>query len=241
MEQLPDWMRAIEQTYVAKFPQQHLATFGSTNISYFVVTEPIYTAIDSNKKDLEGVLRKGRVIAEKPTLITPTYAMNLDGFSQSAYDYMKHASEVHGPNSPGILYQYRNEPENLEILSGIPSEIASRITGDLQAKKDDLSVVIVGVDEFWDVALLKFIYEYTASSVFNTDQFRSKGLLDPQPSAGGLPRVAVDQIEEMFKSVQKGGSPEVVQNAGVNRESGWLYFIDKDGDVSRAKMARGRK
>ena len=52
MEQLPDWMRAIEQTYVAKFPQQHLSTFGATNISYFVVTEPIYTAIDSNKKDL---------------------------------------------------------------------------------------------------------------------------------------------------------------------------------------------
>ena len=93
MEQLPDWMRAIEQTYVAKFPQQHLSTFGATNISYFVVTEPIYTVIDSNKKDLEGVLRKGRVIAEKPTLITPTYAMNLDGFSQSAYDYMKHSNK----------------------------------------------------------------------------------------------------------------------------------------------------
>lgn len=227
MEQLPDWMRAIEQTYVAKFPQQHLATFGSTNISYFVVTEPIYTAIDPNKKDLEGVLRKGRVIAEKPTLITPTYAMNLDGFSQSAYDYMKHASEVHGPNSPGILYQYRNEPENLEILSGIPSEIASRITGDLQAKKDDLSVVIVGVDEFWDVALLKFIYEYTASSVsFNTDQFRSKGLLDPQPSAGGLPRVAVDQIEEMFKSVQKGGSPEILKKE-LDKWGVYAYYEDR--------------
>jgi len=227
MEQLPDWMRAIEQTYVAKFPQQHLSTFGATNISYFVVTEPIYTAIDSNKKDLEGVLRKGRVIAEKPTLITPTYAMHLDGFSQSAYDYMRHASEVYGPNSPGILYQYRNEPENLEILSGIPSEIASRISTDLRAKKDDLSVVIVGVDEFWDVALLKFIYEYTASSVsFNADQLRSKGLLDPQPSAGGIPRVAVDQIEEMFKSVQKGGSAEVLKKE-LDKWGVYAYYEDR--------------
>ena len=227
MEQLPDWMRAIEQTYVAKFPQQHLATFGATNISYFVVTEPIYTAIDSNKKDLEGVLRKGRVIAEKPTLITPTYAMNLDGFSESAYDYMRHAAQVYGSNSPGILYQYRNEPENLEILSGIPSEIAARITSDLNAKNDDLSVVIVGVDEFWDVALLKFIYEYTASSVsFNTDQFRSKGLLDPQPSAGGVPRVVVDQIEEMFKSVQKGGSPEVLKKE-LDKWGVYSYFEDR--------------
>jgi len=45
----------------------------------------------------------------------------------------------------------------------------------------------------------------------------------------------------MARGANKGGSPEVVANAGVNRESGWLYFIDKDGDVARAKMARGRK
>ena len=31
-----------------------------------------------------------------------------------------------------------------------------------------------------------------------------------------------------------------VADAGVTRESGYLYFIDKDGDVSRAPMARGR-
>ncbi|MFT4304842.1 MAG: hypothetical protein ACMXX8_02015 [Candidatus Woesearchaeota archaeon] len=30
-----------------------------------------------------------------------------------------------------------------------------------------------------------------------------------------------------------------VAKVGVKREEGWLYFIDKDGDVSRVKMARG--
>ena len=32
-----------------------------------------------------------------------------------------------------------------------------------------------------------------------------------------------------------------VAKAGVKREDGFLYFIDKQGDVSRAKMARGGK
>lgn len=32
-----------------------------------------------------------------------------------------------------------------------------------------------------------------------------------------------------------------VAKAGVKREEGFLYFIDKQGDVSRAKMARGGK
>jgi hypothetical protein len=33
---------------------------------------------------------------------------------------------------------------------------------------------------------------------------------------------------------------EKVSRAGVRREEGYLYYIDKDGDVSRVKMARGR-
>ena len=45
----------------------------------------------------------------------------------------------------------------------------------------------------------------------------------------------------MARGASKGGGAEVVASCGVTRESGWLYFIDKDGDVSRAKMARGRK
>lgn len=32
---------------------------------------------------------------------------------------------------------------------------------------------------------------------------------------------------------------EKVAKAGVRKEKGWLYFVDKNGDVSRAKMARG--
>ena len=31
---------------------------------------------------------------------------------------------------------------------------------------------------------------------------------------------------------------EKVAKAGVKRQDGYLYFIDKQGDVSRAKMAR---
>ena len=34
---------------------------------------------------------------------------------------------------------------------------------------------------------------------------------------------------------------EKVAKAGVKREDGFLYYIDKHGDVARAKMARGGK
>ncbi|MBI4056138.1 MAG: hypothetical protein HY399_01150 [Elusimicrobia bacterium] len=34
---------------------------------------------------------------------------------------------------------------------------------------------------------------------------------------------------------------EKVADAGVKRAEGYLYYVDKQGDVSRAKMARGGK
>ena len=34
---------------------------------------------------------------------------------------------------------------------------------------------------------------------------------------------------------------EKIMKCGIDREKGYLYFVDKDGDVSRAKMNRGRK
>ena len=32
---------------------------------------------------------------------------------------------------------------------------------------------------------------------------------------------------------------EKVKNTGVTKESGYLYYLDKNGNVSRTKMARG--
>jgi len=34
---------------------------------------------------------------------------------------------------------------------------------------------------------------------------------------------------------------EKVMKCGVKKQKGYLYFIDKQGDISRAKMARGGK
>ena len=32
---------------------------------------------------------------------------------------------------------------------------------------------------------------------------------------------------------------EKVAKVGIKREEGYLYFVDKQGDISRSKMARG--
>ena len=228
-----EWRRAIEQTWVARFPKQHLATFGSTNISYYVVTEPIY--LDAQPEKPEGVVRTGRVIAERPAIVTPTYAMNLQGFSSEAYEYFQSVAMQAGPNSPGLLYQYKNETGNTEIVSGAASEIANKISGNLERKKEDMSVVMVGVDQLWDVALLKFIYEFTSSSLFgNIQDLKGRGLLDPQESLGGVPRAAVEQIDRLFREVDQGANPELLKRE-LDRWGLFDFYQDRFLDLFRGR------
>jgi hypothetical protein len=53
----------------------------------------------------------------------------------------------------------------------------------------------------------------------------------PQGSRGIDPGIC-SEVTKMAEKVQK---------VGVERVQGFLYYIDKQGDVSRAKMARGGK
>ena len=205
-----DLIKAVQKTRVARKPLQHLATFGTTIINYYVITEPIYSDIDESKK--ETVVRTGRVNSGKPEIVTPTYALNLKGFSSEAYKYLEFISDKFGVNSPGVLYQYKNEPGKTNILNGSVEEVSNNIIKELNKKKDKLTAVIVGVDELWDVSLLKFIHDFTSESlVSNVNEFNSRGLLQPQAQFGGVPKAAVQRIEILFNQVAFGADPEILK------------------------------
>ena len=227
IEDQKDWIRAIEQTWVVRFPKQQLATFGTTSIAYHVVTEPIYRELAEGQSGQEGVVRTGRVVAERPTVVTPTYAMSLQGFSPEAYEFLQYASQHYGPNSPGILYEYKNEMDKTDILSGDAGEIAHRISEDLDRRKENMSVVMVGVDELWDVALLKFIYEFTASSVTgNVQELQARGMLDAQPAFGGVPRAATERVAKLFRDAERGGDVDALKRE-LDRWGLFEYYQDR--------------
>ena len=47
--------------------------------------------------------------------------------------------------------------------------------------------------------------------------------------------------KEQIKKITEDLMAEVVKNTGVTKEKGYLYYLDKQGDVSRSKMARAGK
>lgn len=231
------WMKAIEQTLVVRFPRQRLATFGTTTVAYYVITEPVYQSLDSGPP--EGVVRTGRVMAERPAVITPTYAMSLQGFSQAAYEYLQHLADLYGANSPGIMYTFKNESEKMDIVGGMPGDIARRISDDLDRKKEDLSVVMIGVDELWDVALLKFIYEFSSSSLpHNVRDLGARGLLEPQAEFGGVPGAAIQNIESLFRDAERGNPPDHLKRE-LDRWGLYQRYEDRFLDLFR-RQKRGR-
>jgi hypothetical protein len=142
---------AMQNTEVLRSPQQTLATFGSTNIYYYIITELV---VNTN------IVREGRVIAAKPKIVTPVYLTNLEGFSQQARRYVEIMAQKY-PHELGIFYSYKNEPKEMNIVSESFNEVLDKINHRIDNQGNPLSAIIKGVEELWDVSLLKFTYELT--------------------------------------------------------------------------------
>jgi len=192
---------AVDHTEILRLPKQHLATFGSTNIYYYLVTEPAYSELVDNV--VETVIREGKVIAERPKIVTPYYLSHHEGFSPSALKYFDTLIRTYGPNAPGLIYAYKNEPKELNIVSDNLLSVVSKLNAEIDKRSDPLAAIIRGEDELWDVSLLKFIYELTRSSLpDNLSQLGARGLLDIDPS--GIPVATRMRIDELFRRAMKG-------------------------------------
>ena len=207
---------AIEHTEVVRPPEQSLATFGTTNVYYYLVTELM---------ERVNVVREGRVIAARPKIVTPSYLINLEGFSRQARRFIEMMAEKY-PHEPGIFYTYKNEPKEMNIVSGPMKEVVDKINQQIDSQRDPLSAIIKGVEELWDVSLLKFTYELTRSSVdSNVAELERSGLLNVD--AGGVPRDARNHIEELFEKTKREPSwaPELV--AELRRWSLFYEYQDR--------------
>ncbi len=191
---------AVLNTQIVRAPKQSLATFGTTNIYYYLVARATSNEISGAD---ETVIREGRVIAERPKIVTPSYLSRVQGFSAEARKYFEMLMTHLDPNSPGLYYAYRNEPKELNVVSDNLKAVVARLNEQIDQKGDPLTSIIKGEDMLWDVSILKFIYEITERSVGdNVRQLSQQGLLNMDTS--GLPAEARLRIEKLFELVEKG-------------------------------------
>ncbi|MDH5365242.1 MAG: hypothetical protein OEW82_08850, partial [Dehalococcoidia bacterium] len=179
---------ALEQTELIRAPRQELDTFGSSVIDYYVVTELVGNL---------SVVRDGKVIAERPKIVTPAYLVNVEGFSEQAKRYISMMARER-PYESGIFYRYKNELGGMNVVSEPIKQVINKLSSQMEEQHNPLSTIIRGVEELWDVSLLMFIYELTSKSVrTNMAEFNRRGFLDID--ASGVPQGARDYIEELFE------------------------------------------
>lgn len=165
---------AIENTEIILAPQQRIQTFGSTSFRFFLVSE-----LMDNVNHVR--VRDGHLHAERPQLITPGHyhRMLLEGFGERAEEFVRWMEE-HEQHLAVLKYgfQFRKTNVTEQIVHSPLPDVIARLREEVDRNEDALSAIIQGVDEGWEVSLLKFATDMIqSSSGDNLGDFRRRGLL----------------------------------------------------------------
>ena len=165
---------AIENTRVIVAPEQQIATFGHTSFKFYLISE-LMDRVDQVR------VRNGKIHAERPQILTPEHysRLLLEGFGEKAQQYVDQLRErVRDIAVLRYGFQFRKTDVTEETLRDSIDAVISRTKRQVENENELLSAVIQGVDDAWEVCLLKFTIDLIErSSGGNVRDFRKRGLL----------------------------------------------------------------
>jgi hypothetical protein len=165
---------AIENTRVIVAPEQKIATFGSTSFRFYLISELM-------DRVNEVRVRDGRIHADRPQIVTPdNFArLLLDGFGEKAEQYIEQLRER--AREFAVLrygFQFRKTDVVERMFRDPIDAVIARTKSQVEGEQEPLSAVIQGVDDAWEVCLLKFTIDLIErSSGGNMGDFRRRGLV----------------------------------------------------------------
>ena len=165
---------AIENTQVILAPQSQIATFGSTSFHFYLVSELM-------DRVNEVRVRDGKIHADRPQILTPEHfsRLLLEGFGDKAQRYVNQLREQ-ARNFAVLRYgfQFRKTDVSERTFRDPLDAVIARTKSQVEDTQEPLSAVIQGVDDAWEVCLLKFTIDMIErSSGGNIDDFRKRGLI----------------------------------------------------------------
>jgi hypothetical protein len=169
-----DFQYAIENTQVILAPEQKIATFGTTSFRFYLISELMDRANEVRVRD-------GKIHADRPQILTPDHLnrLLLEGFGEKAERYAERLRE-RAQNFAVLRYgfQFRKTDVAEQMFRDPIESVIERTKSYVQHHDDPLSAVIHGVDDAWEVCLLKFTIDMIErSSGGNLGDFRKRGLI----------------------------------------------------------------
>ncbi|MDF1812972.1 MAG: hypothetical protein P1V20_12180 [Verrucomicrobiales bacterium] len=165
---------ALENSKVLYEPDRRIDTFGSTNFEFFLISE----LMDEINKVR---VRRGKMEAQRPQILRPDGYDDLmfEGFGEHADAFAAwfkdNASDLSFLKY-GFTFAMRDLSEN--IVHDSMEAVCDKVVEDVRSSGNPIQAVIAGVDDTWDISLLKFNMDMIQKSQeINEFDFRRKGLL----------------------------------------------------------------
>jgi hypothetical protein len=169
-----DFQYAVENTQVIVAPEQQIATFGSTSFHFYLISE-LMDRVDQVR------VRNGRIQAERPQIVTPEHfrRLLLEGFGEKAQCYAEQLRE--NLRDIAVLrygFQFRKTDITEETIRDSLDAVITRTKRRVESGDQPLSAIIHGVDDAWEVCLLKFTIDMVERSAGgNFGDLRKRGLI----------------------------------------------------------------
>ncbi len=169
-----DFQYALENTRVIRAPEQAIQTFGTTSFRFLLVTELMDEANQVRVRD-------GRIHAERPAIMTPQHysKLMLDGFGDEARKFARWL-ETRAADLKFLRYgfEFRKTDISEEVVHEPKEQVIGRLGEILDARREPMSTIIEGVDDAWEVCLMKFTVEMVQRSAGeNLAEWKRRGLL----------------------------------------------------------------
>ena len=169
-----DFDYAIENTQVILAPEQQIATFGTTSFRFYLISE-LMDRVDQVR------IRNGKIHAERPQILTPEHfsRLLLEGFGEKAQRYVDQLRD-HVRDVAVLRYgfQFRKTEVTENTVRDTMEAVIARTKLKVEHSEEPLSAVIQGVDDAWEVCLLKFTIDLIQRSTGeNLGDFRRRGLV----------------------------------------------------------------
>jgi len=123
MDKYKKFEEALKKTEILRPVKQTLFTFSPTDIDYYLATELI--------KDTLIEVREGKMIMEKPLIITPSALLNkqFEGFEEQQINYLQMLFQKY--NLRALEYTYKNKTKTVNLISGHLNSIVDRINKEI--------------------------------------------------------------------------------------------------------------
>lgn len=173
-----DIQYAMETTRVLHEPDRRIDTFGSTRFEFRVLSELM-------DRTGEVRIRSGEMEASKPLILRPEAltGVDLEGFgpgTRERLDALVDRLRADGHDLAFLQYgfQFRRGGVSEEIVHDHFDNVSARVVAAARQAGNPMEAVIAGVDDAWEVSVLKFAFEMILKSrAINLFDFKRKGLL----------------------------------------------------------------